>query len=193
MALNDIVPIREASFGQIGTRKYAVALNTGGQGTGSTYVKAFRSGEPVIRALGGYVVTPLYTTAASGTVAPRVGTEYIVGIAASESTETDAVAGYVEVLPLTPGQVWLIAPKVAATFGQTEGSQVQATYDALVGDRVKIDLATSAAGATYCAGSYTLLATDAASGGCVIMPMDVTRYPGKVAFAFREDGTDLHA
>ena len=51
-----------------------------------------------------------------------------------------------------------------------------ALKDALVGDRVLIDLTT---------GSYTILATDGATNGCVIMPLDISKYPGKVRFAFR--------
>ena len=191
MALNNILSLSNPPFGQIGTRKWKVAANTSGVGTDAagTYQKAFRSGEPVLRALGGYVVTPLYTVSASGSTAPIVATDHIVGIAASTSTETESAVGYVEVVPLVPGQTWLIAPKVAATFGQTEGAQSQSTYDALVGDRVLIDLAAG----SYCAGVYSILAADSTTYGCIVMPMDVTRYPGKVAISFRDDVSDLHA
>lgn len=191
MAVNDILPLGQPPFGTIGARKWAVAANASGNGTDAagTYAKAFRTGEPVIRALGGSTVTPLYTTSASGNTKPVVGTDYLVGIAAGTSTETESAAGTVEVTPLVPGQTWLIAPKVAATFGQTAGAQVQATYDALVGDRVLIDLAVG----SYSAGTYSLLATDSATGGVVVMPLDVFKYPGKVAIAFRVDGVDLHA
>jgi hypothetical protein len=188
MAVNNILPLREQSFGQIGTRKYKVAANSSGTGTGTSYVPAFRSGEPVIRALGGYVVTPLYTTSASSEAGPVVATHRVVGVAASTSTETDTAVGYVEIIPNVPGQVWLIGPETAATYG-VSSTPVQATYDLLVGDRVLIDLAAG----SYCAGEYTLLAADGATYGCVVMPLDVTRYPGKVAFSFREDSTDLHA
>lgn len=191
MALNDILPLTNPPFGEIGTRKWAVAANSSGNGTDAagTYAKAFRSGEPVLRALGGAVVTPLYTTTDGGNTAPVVATDHIVGIAASTSTETETAAGTVEVIPLVPGQTWLIAPKVAATFGQTQGAQVQSTYDALVGDRVLIDLVAG----SYSAGAYTILAADSTTYGCMIMPMNVFEHPGKVAIAFRDDVSDLNA
>ena len=53
----------------------------------------------------------------------------------------------------------------------------QATYDALVGYRVLLDLTGS---------TYTILVSDNADNGCVIEPLDVFKYPGKVAFSVRE-------
>jgi len=64
----------------------------------------------------------------------------------------------------------MISPKVAASW------DTQAEYDALVGKRVLLDLTT---------GSYTILAVDGATSGCVISPLDTSKYPGKVAFEFR--------
>ena len=52
----------------------------------------------------------------------------------------------------------------------------QSEYDALVGARVLLDLT---------AGVYTILATDGANNGCVVMPLDISKYPNKVAFTFR--------
>ena len=101
---------------------------------------------------------------------PVVATDYLAGISTSVSTDTVAAAGYVMVQPLLPGQVWLIAPKVAATWN------TQAEYDALIGKRVLIDLT---------AGVYTILAADGATSGCVIEYLDVSKHPGKVAFSFR--------
>lgn len=121
-------------------------------------------GEPVDRALGAGVVTAMATNK------PVVATDYLAGISTSVSTDTVAAAGYVMVQPLLPGQVWLIAPKVAATF------DTQAEYNALIGKRVLIDLT---------AGVYTILAADGATSGCVIEYLDVSKHPGKVAFSFR--------
>lgn len=104
-------------------------------------------------------------------------TDFIVGIAASTSTNTAALEGTVEVLLDVPGMVYLIAPNVAASF------DTQAEYDALVGDRVLLDLTSS---------TYTILASDGATNGCVIEPLDVAKYPGKVAFSFRR-GTNYLA
>lgn len=93
----------------------------------------------------------------------------IMGVAASVSNETASVAGTVQVIPANPGQLWLIAPKVAATWN------TQAKYNALVGSRVLIDLTT---------GVYTLLAADGAGNGCIVEYLDIARYPGMVAFSF---------
>lgn len=160
MALGDITILKEGAFGGVGSRKFVV-------GTSATTIKA---GEPVAKALGGFVVTPMATNS------PQVGTHYIVGIAATTSTNTASAEGTVEVWPDVPGMVYLIAPNVAASF------DTQSEYDALVGDRVLIDLTSS---------SYTILATDAAGNGCVIEPLDVAKYPGKVAFSFRRGANYL--
>lgn len=127
-------------------------------------------GEPVARALGGVTVTAMATNS------PVVGTHYLVGIAVSTSTQTAGAAGTVDVRPLIPGQIYTIKPNSAAAW------DTQAEYDALVGKRVLIDLT---------AGTYTILATDGATSGCVIMPIDITRYPNRVAFAFRNGVCDL--
>lgn len=121
-------------------------------------------GDPVTGALGAAVGTSMATNK------PVVGTDYLLGIASTVSTNTASAAGYVEVVPIDSGDVWLISPNDSTAF------DTQAEYDALVGDRVLIDLT---------AGKYTILAADGATYGCVIQPLDITRYPGKVAFSFR--------
>lgn len=155
MAVNDIQFFKDATFGSAGDIEYAVAASA----------TLINPGEPVAKALGGFVVTPMATNK------PVVATDFLAGIATTTSTNTASAAGVVNVRPLIAGQVYLIKPNVAATW------DTQAEYDALVGDRVLIDLT---------AGSYTILATDGATSGCVIMPLDISKYPGKVAFAFRE-------
>lgn len=154
MALNDIQYLNDATFGTAGSVKYAVAA-------GATTINP---GEPVLKALGGFVVTAMATNK------PVVGTDFLAGIAETTSTQTASVAGEVYVRPLIPGQIYLINPNAPTSW------DTQAEYDALVGDRVLIDLT---------GGSYTILATDGATSGCVIMPLDVSKYPGKVAFSFR--------
>lgn len=121
-------------------------------------------GEPVVKALAAGVVTPMATNK------PVVATDYLAGISASTSTDTVAADGVVSVIRLESDQTWLISPKVAASF------DTQAEYNALVGKRVLIDLTS---------GSYTILATDGATYGCVIQPLDIAKHPGKVAFSFR--------
>lgn len=154
MALGDIKVLRPAQFGDTGSKQFAVAAS-------ATKIKP---GEPVAKALGDSVVTPMATNK------PEIGTDYLAGIAMTESTNTAAAAGVVDVMPLVPNVVYIMSPKVAATW------DTQAEYDALVGDRVLIDLT---------AGSYTILSKDSANNGCVIEPLDVKKYPGKVAFSFR--------
>lgn len=121
-------------------------------------------GEPVAKALAGTVVTPMATNK------PVVATDYLAGIAMSTSTNTASAAGTVEVMPLVANTVYLMAPKAPTSW------DTQAEYDALVGSRVLIDLTSSV---------YTILAADGATYGCVIEPLDIAKYPGKVAFSFR--------
>ncbi len=157
MAKGDIKVHQSGPFGTIGSKKVNVA-------SGATTIN---SGEPVIRALGAAVGTVMLTDS------PVVGTTFLEGISTSESTQTASLAGTVDVQPVMPGVIYLIAPTVAATW------DTQAEYDALVGDRVLIDLTT---------GTYTILAVDGATSGCVVEPLDISIHPGKVAFSFR-DGT----
>ena len=157
MATGDITLLRNGAFGNCGARLHNVA-------TSSTTIKP---GEPVEKVRGSAFVIPATQNfpLLSGTP------DAMVGIATSTSTNTGAADGSVYVLSLVPGQIYLIAPKVAATF------DTQAEYDALVGARVLIDLTT---------GTYTILAADNADNGCVIEPLDVLKYPGKVAFSVRD-------
>lgn len=131
---------------------------------------AILAGEPVARALGATSVT------AAATNTPVVSTDFYAGIAMTASTQTASANGYVDVMPLASGTTYLIKPKVAATY------DTQLEYNDLVGKRVLLDLTT---------GSYTLLAADGATYGCVIMPLDVAKYPGMVAFAFRAAVSDV--
>jgi len=107
---------------------------------------------------------------AATTNMPVVATDFFAGIAASTSTETSTLAGTVKVTKMSQNLTYLIAPKVAATW------DTQAEYDALVGDRVLLDLTSS---------TWTILASDSATYGCVIMPLDIKLHPGQVRFAFR--------
>lgn len=128
------------------------------------------AGEPVARTLGGITVLPAATNT------PVVGTDYYSGVALTNSTNTASAAGTVEVLPLSSQTTFLITPKVAASW------DTQAEYDALVGKRVLIDLTTA---------TYTILASDSANNGCIIAPLDIAKYPGKVAFVLRQAVSDM--
>ena len=161
MSRGDITFKDEAAFAGQGALRFLVAA-------GATAILA---GEPVSCPLGAVqAAIPMATNN------PVVGTIYVAGIAAIDSTQTASVAGYVDCYPVTSAAVFLIAPKVAATF------DTQAEYDALVGSRVLLDLT---------AGVYTILAADGSTYGCVIRPLDVFKYPGKVAFSFRAGASYL--
>lgn len=155
MALGDIQIYTEGAYGYPGDDVYAVA---------SGAVASIKAGEPVSKALAAVAVTALATNK------PVVATDFMAGIAATTSTDTATAGGTVSVTKMIAGLTYLISPKVAATW------DTQAEYDALVGSRVLLDLTSSA---------YTILAVDGATSGCVIMPLNITRTPGKVRFALR--------
>jgi hypothetical protein len=162
MAVNDLTLLNGPAFGTLGTIKYKVAASA----------TVIYPGEPVVAAgqgANGYVVAHMATNK------PSVGTtDLLIGVAMSQSTNTAAAVGYVEVLPMLPGQIWLISPKVAATW------DTQAEYDALVGAAVLLDLSSDTIPV------YTILASNGAAYGCVITPLDISAHPGKVAFRFKD-------
>jgi hypothetical protein len=156
--LGDIQVFTEGAYGYPGDDEFTVASGTSA---------SIQPGTPVAKTLGnstGNVVS------AAATNFPVVGTDYTAGIASSASTETASLDGTVRVTKLDPNLTYLIAPKVAATW------DTQAEYDALVGARVLIDLTSS---------TYTILASDSANNGCVVEPLDIARFPGKVRFSIR--------
>lgn len=166
MAIGDFIELEANSMGSRGSRTYNVAAAA----------TAINPGEPVVRSLGAATVTRMYGTGTTGTTVPAVGTDYVVGIAQTAGTQTASVAGTIQVLPLTSGTTWLANPLVAATW------DTQSEYDALVGDRELIDLTS---------GAYTIIAGDSANNGLVVMPLDLAKYPGKIAVAFRQALSDV--
>lgn len=120
----------------------------------------------------------------SNSTKPQVGTDYVVGLAASTSTETTTASGVVDVFVNLPGSTYLITPNVAATWN------TQAKYDLLVGARVYLN--------TSSAGVQTILAADTTTtslkngsftgitAGLIVEPLDVIKYPGKVRFSINE-------
>lgn len=129
---------------------------------GSGAAASINAGEPVQKLAGAAGVTALLTNSPTTT-------NRIVGVSTSVSSDTVAASGLVSVIPVNDSQVWMIAPKVATTWN------TQAKYNALVGSRVLIDLT---------AGVYTILAVDGASNGCIVEYLDISKYPGQVAFSF---------
>ncbi len=162
MALGDITPYNENSSSALASRPHQVVL-------GGT-PPAINAGEPVGKTVGtNYVII-----AANAAVDASSTTAKIAGIAASTSTETSAADGTVQVTPMGD-RIWLIKPQTAATYGQGT-TQCQTTYNALVGARVLLQ-ATS--------GAWTILASDSVNNGFVVENLDITKYPGKVAFSAR--------
>ena len=161
-SLGDITPYNDGAFGIAGAVIHQVV-------SGGT-PPAINAGEMVLKTLGNEYVIPMATNK------PVVATDFVAGISTTTSTETATVAGTVAVTPITPGQIYLIAPKVAATWN------TQAKYNALVGARVLIDVTS---------GVETILATDGSTSGCVIENLDIVRFPGKVAFSIRAGASYL--
>lgn len=178
--LGDINPYKGQVFGVAGGKGYQVQNPT--TAANSLAVPAINAGEPVSKALGAQFATPMYTTTSAAK--PVVATDFIAGVAITNSTETSTVDGSVQAVPITPGQRWIIKPKVAATFFGAGTSPSQSTYNALVGKRVLLDFVANTAAGT--GGTYTILAADSATSGCVIEDFDVIANPGQVAFSFRQ-------
>ncbi len=158
MSTGDIQFFTDGPFGNPGTRRYAVGTTAAGA--------SINPGEPILKALAGTNVSALATNK------PVVATDFLAGISESFSTETATAAGVVDVYNNIFGEnvSFLIAPNVAATWN------TQTKYDQLVGARVLLDKT---------AGAYTILATDGATSGCVIEPLDILKHPGLVRFSFR--------
>jgi hypothetical protein len=163
--LGDITPLILTSGSAAASRTHQVA-------SGGT-PPAINAGEPVGKTVGSqYVII-----AANAMVDVTSTTAKLAGISTTTSTETATAAGTVSVTPVdAPNAIWLISPQTAATWGQTSGAQNQTTYNALVGARVLLQ-STS--------GTWTILASDSVNNACVIENLDITKYPGKVAFSLR--------
>lgn len=153
----DLVAYEGGTFSLPATKRYRVAAGT---------TASINPGEPVGKALGAQYVATLATNK------PVVATDFLAGIAVSTSTETASADGYVDVLDIwSSEETWLITPN------DTTAWDTQAEYNALVGDRVLMDKTGS---------TYTLLATDGATNGCVVEDLDIARYPNKVRIRFRK-------
>lgn len=168
MALGDLTILERDGNSGRGARLYNVAAGT-----------PIYAGDPVqLRAVGGIVVEPSLTS--TPIVSVSAGVEGLfVGVATTTATNTTSAAGTVWVLPVESGTTYLANPDVAATW------DTQSEYDALVGKRVLLKNSVSVTG-TPTGGTYTLLASDSANNGCTVQALDIAKYPGKVAIAFRK-------
>lgn len=134
---------------------------------------AIYAGEPVkLKAAGSPYAIPL----ADGE--PVVGTTTVVlGIAASDSTQTASADGTVEVYVPLPGVIYEANAKTASTVDS------QSEINALCGDRVVFDLTSS----TY---TVDAAATDGATKGIYVLGGDAVK---TVKFSMRDDATFLSA
>jgi hypothetical protein len=185
MALGDIIAYsKDNGNGYPGDVNYVVAS--------AATVPTILSGEPVAKALGsGSFVTAL----ASGTGAtpfPQVGgpgSVYIVGVAASTSTEPSSGTGVgqVSVTPIDEPVTYLISTLATTEFfgNPSSGATLQQLqYDTKVGSRVTFTR-TGGVGVAQLGGTYTINATDLTGGGLVVEELDVQKFTGKVRFSFR--------
>ncbi len=108
---------------------------------------------------------------------PVVGTtDPVVGIAATDSTHTASVDGVVQVFKPLTGAIYLCAAKSPTAV------DTQTKYDALVNLPVLFDLDIN--------GVFTIdTGSTTGADGLVICPLDISKYPGKVAFSIKNDAT----
>lgn len=163
--VGDVLLFKDPSFGAIGSAPAQVA-----SGAAAT----INAGELVLKTLGSQYVVAWGNSAAK----PVVGTDYIAGLSTSTSTDTASAAGTVDIMPLVPGQVFLIAPNAPTSF------DTQSEYNALVGDRVLLNSGSVG-------GAQTILAVDGATNGLVIQDLNIANVPGKVAFCIRAGASYL--
>lgn len=157
--LGDVTLLADGAFGAQGSRTMQVTSGT---------TASINAGEFVRKTLGSAFVL---AWGASDAAKPVVATDFLAGLAATSSNETASAAGQVEIIPLIPGQIFLISPTAPTSW------DTQAEYNALVGDRVLLNSSS--------AGVQTILAADGSTNGFVIEYLDITKYPGKVAISAR--------
>lgn len=159
MSLGDLEFFSDGPFGNPGSTRWGVQPT----GTAAT----INAGEPVVKTLGGTFVAYMQTSR------PSVGTDWLVGVAQSTSTETTTANGVVDVYNIFAEDVtFLITPAAPTTW------DTQLEYDNLVGKRVLLQRSS--------AGLYTCLAADETFNGCLVMPLDILKHPGKVRIQFRK-------
>lgn len=181
MARSDILLYDDGVFGFPNSKRFKV--------NGSASATSIKAGELVLTSIGnqgtaGSAGKGSYVTkwTVSSTAKPALGTDWVAGLAASDSTDTTTAGGTVDVFPNLPGMTYIGNPDTAATWN------TQAKYDLLVGARVLLS--------TTAAGVQTVLATDHANAGgggvvpfsgngLVVEPLDVIKYPGKVRFSIK--------
>jgi hypothetical protein len=100
----------------------------------------------------------------------------LVGLAADDSTNTSAAAGYVNAYMLLPGVIYEAFCTTAAS------ADTQAEIDAMIGDRVTFTIS-----ATTVAGNWSIDTTDSADSAFVVVGGDATKKT--LRFMIRDDAT----
>jgi hypothetical protein len=115
----------------------------------------------------------------------------IVGVAATTSSETTSgnQNGKVSVTPIDEPVTYLISTQATAQFfglnaTGTAGLNNQQVYDSTVGYRTTLNRV-GGVGAAQLGGTYYINASDASAGGLIVEELDITKFPGKVRFSFR--------
>lgn len=152
----------------------------GGRGSQSMTVAAsavlINAGEPVLLVAGASACIPgtgSMTTIPSAFVPYSVSGTGFLGVAETTSTNTASLAGSVEVVPANSQTTYLINAQTPSLIN------TQAKYDALVGARVLITtVSPTATGAIYQA-----QLTDSALNGFTVRPLDIFKFPNKVALS----------
>jgi hypothetical protein len=165
MAQGDVILREPAIFSSNPTKRYQVAASA----------TLIYPGEPVYLAASEDAVV-----VKSATVLPTTAAPTAVGIAATTSTNTATLAGYVDVHDAIalPGQVYLCKALDATAIN------TQAKYDALVNERCAFDLTT---------GTFTIQTTSAGgTDGLVIVASEIKKFPGYVAFEYRPSSLEKY-
>ena len=106
---------------------------------------------------------------------PVIGTHVFAGFSNGSSSQTASVNGIVDLYVPLQYAVLMLPAKVPANIA------TQAQYDALVGHYTLFDLT---------GGVYTVdESANSALNGLIIVPLNVTNFPGMVAFVVRQSAT----
>ena len=154
-----------------GSIKYDVQANAGASTSPS-----IQSGRLALRVLGQRYVTAFPT----GATKPVVGTDYLAGVAESDSTETTSIDGEVSIRPVIDLQTYLLP----ADSSILSTISTQAGYNSLVGRRVLLNVTAD--------GTQSVLGVDAATNGLVIKKLDIGTAPaGMVLVGLRQSLSDI--
>jgi len=153
----------------------------GGRGSRRFYAAAsaatILAGEPVMLVAGASTVVPNQTatllTVASPYVPYNVTGTGFVGIAQTSSTAN--TAGGIDVALGNTGVTYLVTATTPSLIS------TQAKYDALVGARVLLYASVVATTVSTSGFAYLCNLSDSALNGFVVRPLDVAKFPNKVA------------